>query len=213
MSSQYDIHAAKEAPAPGLIREWDFLETADSDTLRQIARARELTRQYFYSDYADIEKRTGILKELLGGMGENVAIDTPFHCDYGKNIFLGNDVVINMNCTFVDNKPIRIGDRVLIASNVQIYTSSHPVLPQERLVPDWKKECRTTFFRTYARPVVIEDRVWIGGGSILLPGVTIGENSVIGAGSVVNRSIPPNCVAVGNPCRVIRQFGSDRLEG
>lgn len=213
MSSQYDIHAAKEAFAPGLIREWDFLETADSDTLRQIARARELTRQYFYSDYADIEKRTGILKELLGGMGENVAIDTPFHCDYGKNIFLGNDVVINMNCTFVDNKPIRIGDRVLIASNVQIYTSSHPVLPQERLVPDWKKECRTTFFRTYARPVVIEDRVWIGGGSILLPGVTIGENSVIGAGSVVNRSIPPNCVAVGNPCRVIRQFGSDRLEG
>ncbi len=213
MSSQYDIHAAKEAPAPGLIREWDFLETADSDTLRQIARARELTRQYFDSDYADIEKRTAILKELLGGMGENVAIDTPFHCDYGKNIFLGNDVVINMNCTFVDNKPIRIGDRVLIASNVQIYTSSHPVLPQERLVPDWKKECRTTFFRTYARPVVIEDRVWIGGGSILLPGVTIGENSVIGAGSVVNRSIPPNCVAVGNPCRVIRQFGSDCLEG
>ena len=97
----------------------DFLETADSDTLKQIARTRELTREYYFSDYGDIEKRTSILRELLGGIGENVVIDTPFHCDYGKNIFLGNDVIINMNCTFVDNKTIRIGDRVLIASNVQ----------------------------------------------------------------------------------------------
>ena len=157
----------------------DFLETADSDTLKQIARTRELTREYYFSDYVDMEKRTSILRELLGGMGENVAIDTPFHCDYGKNIFLGNDVIINMNCTFVDNKTIRIGDRVLIASNVQIYTSSHPVLPQERLVPDWM-ERQTTFFRTYARPIEIENNVWIGGGCILLPGVTIGENSGIG---------------------------------
>ena len=189
----------------------DFLETADSDTLKRIARTRELTREYYFSDYEDTEKRTAILHELLGGMGENVAIDTPFHCDYGKNIFLGNDVIINMNCTFVDNKPIRIGDRVLIASNVQIYTSSHPVLPQERLVPDFR-ERRTTFFRTYARPVEIKDNVWIGGGCILLPGVTIGENSVIGAGSVVNRTIPPNCVAVGNPCRVIRQFDNNNTK-
>ena len=126
-----------------------------------------------------------------------------------ENIFLGNDVIINMNCTFVDNKTIRIGDRVLIASNVQIYTSSHPVLPQERFVPDWR-ERQTTFFRTYARPIEIESNVWIGGGCILLPGVTIGKNSVIGAGSVVTRPIPPNCVAVGNPCRVIRYFDTDR---
>ena len=110
----------------------DFLETADSDTLKQIARTRELTREYYFSDYGDMEKRTSILWELLGGIGENVAIDTPFHCDYGKNIFLGNDVII------------------------------------------------------------------------------IGENSVIGAGSVVTRPIPPNCVAVGNPCRVIRYFDTDR---
>ena len=87
----------------------DFLETADSDTLKQIARTRELTREYYFSDYGDIEKRTSILRELLGGIGENVVIDTPFHCDYGKNIFLGNDVIVNMNCTFVDNKTIRIG--------------------------------------------------------------------------------------------------------
>ncbi len=186
----------------------DFLETADSDTLKQIAQTRKLTREYYLSDYDDIEKRTAILQELLGSIGENVAIDTPFHCDYGKNIFLGNDVIINMNCTFVDNKPIRIGNRVLIASNVQIYTSSHPILPQERLVPDWR-ERRTTFFRTFARPIEIKDNVWIGGGCILLPGVTIGENSVIGAGSVVTSSVPGNCVAVGNPCRVIRRFDSN----
>lgn len=187
----------------------DFLETADSDTLEQMARARELTQEYYFSDYRESEKRYALLRQLLGGIGENVAIDTPFHCDYGKNIFLGNNVIINRNCTFVDNQPIRIGDNVLIASNVQLYTSSHPVLPEERLVPDWK-ERQTTFFRTYARPIEIKNNVWIGGGCILLAGVTIGENSVIGAGSVVNRSIPPNCVAAGNPCKVIRYFDADK---
>lgn len=183
--------------------ETDFLETATQDILDGIARARDLTREYYNSDYRDTEGRRSILRELLGSIGENVSIDTPFYCDYGKNIFIGNDVIININCTFVDNKSIRIGDQVLIASNVQIYTSSHPISAEERLVPDWKKK-GTTFFRTYALPVEIQDHVWIGGGSIILPGVTIGENSVIGAGSVVNRSIPANCVAVGNPCRVIR---------
>ena len=188
--------------------EKDFLETAGQDALKQIARARELTREYLFTDYLDTEKRSAILGELLGGIGENVAIDTPFHCDHGKNIFIGSDVIINMNCTFVDNMPIKIGNRVLVASNVQIYTSSHPVLPEERLVPDWK-EHKTTWFRTYARPVEIKDNAWIGAGSILLPGVTIGENSVIGAGSVVNRTIPANCLAVGNPCKIIRYFSTD----
>lgn len=184
-------------------KETDFLETAAQDILDGIARARELTREYYNSNYKDMEKRRAILRELLGSVGENVAIDTPFYCDYGKNIFIGNDVIINMNCTFVDNKPIRIGNQVLIASNVQIYTSAHPTSAEERLVQNWKEK-ETTFFRTYALSVEIQDHVWIGGGSIILPGVTIGENSVIGAGSVVNRSIPANCVAVGNPCRVIR---------
>lgn len=189
----------------------DFLETADSDTLKLIARTRELTREYYLSDYEDTEKREAILRELLGGIGENVEIDTPFHCDHGNNIFLGNDVIIGINCTFVDNAEIRIGNRVLIASNVQFYTSSHPVLPKERLVSDWKEK-GTTFFRTYARPIEIKDNVWIGGGSIILPGVTVGENSVIGAGSIVTRPIPANCVAVGNPCRVIRTFEEEEIQ-
>ncbi len=187
----------------------DFVETADNETLELIARTRELTREYYFSDYRDTEKRAAILQELLGGIGENVAIDTPFHCDHGNNIFLGNDVIIGINCTFVDNAEIHIGNKVMIASNVQFYTSSHPVLPQERLIPDWKEQ-QTPFFRTYARPIEVKDNAWIGGGSILLPGVTVGENSVIGAGSVVNRSIPANCVAAGNPCRVIRCL-HDRL--
>ena len=189
----------------------DFLETADSDTLKLIARTRELTREYYLSDYEDTEKREAILRELLGGIGENVEIDTPFHCDHGNNIFIGNNVIIGINCTFVDNAEIRIGNRVLIASNVQFYTSSHPVLPKERLVPDWKEK-GTTFFRTYARPIEIKDNVWIGGGSIILPGVTVGENSVIGAGSIVTRPIPANCVAVGNPCRVIRTFEEEEIQ-
>ncbi|MFG6368700.1 MAG: sugar O-acetyltransferase [Lachnospiraceae bacterium] len=181
----------------------DFLETADEATLNLIARTRKLTREYYFSDYRDTKERARILHELLGHIGNNVTIDTPFHCDHGDNIFIGDNVIIGMNCTFVDNKRITIGENVLIASNVQIYTSSHPVLPQERLVTDWK-ERNTTFFRTYAQSVEIKNNVWIGGGSIILPGVTIGENSVIGAGSVVNREIPANCVAVGNPCKVIK---------
>ena len=185
--------------------EQDFLETAGPQTLKQIAKTRELTRKYNRIEHGDTEARAAVLRELFGSIGENVEIDTPFYCDYGKNIFIGNDVIININCTFIDNRSIHIGNRVLIASNVQIYTSGHPVLPQERLVTDWKEK-GTTFFRTFAKPVTIEDGVWIGGGAILLPGVTIGKNSVIGAGSVVTHSIPENSVAVGNPCRVIRQI-------
>lgn len=114
-------------------------------------------------------------------------------------------MIINMNCTFADDREITIGDRVLIASNIQICTASHPVLPQERLIPEGTQE-HGSFFRTFAQPVEIQDNVWIGGGCIILPGVTIGKNTVIGAGSVVTRPIPENCAAFGNPCRVIRQF-------
>ena len=92
--------------------------------MKLIARTRRLTREYYMTDHEDAERRRAILEELLGEIGKNVEIDTPFYCDYGKNIHIGSDVIINMNCTFVDNKPIRIGSKVLIASNVQIYTSS-----------------------------------------------------------------------------------------
>ena len=187
----------------------EYFNGSDNVLSEMTLSAKRILKEFNNVDYGNSAKRYKLLKQLFGRIGENVCVDIDFHCEYGKHILCGNRVIINMNCTFVDNKPIRIGDRVLIASNVQIYTSSHPVLPQERLVPDWR-ERQTTFFRTYARPIEIENNVWIGGGCILLPGVTIGENSVIGAGSVVTRPIPPNCVAVGNPCRVIRYFDTDR---
>ena len=181
----------------------DFLETADSDTLKQIARTRELTREYYFSDYGDIEKRTSILRELLGGIGENVLIDTPFHCDYGKNIFLGNDVIINMNCTFLDDNQIIIGNHALIAPNVQIYTAFHPTHYLDRFGDS--VDTQFNFCKTMTAPVIIGDNVWIGGGAIIMPGVTIGDNVVIGAGSVVTKDIPSNVIAYGNPCQVKRE--------
>ena len=175
------------------------------EILETIANARRLTREYYLTDYKEKEKKNRILTELLGKLGDNVAIDTPFYCDYGKNIFIGDNVIININCTFVDNSKITIGNHVLIASNVQLYTASHPTAPKERLICDWQeKGC--AWFSTYSEPITITDGAWLGGGVIVLPGVTIGENAVIGAGSVVTRSIPDNCVAVGNPCKPIRYF-------
>ena len=164
-------------------------------------------KQLNETDYADTEQRKRIFHDLFGKMGEHVHIDIDFHCEYGKHIFIGDHVIINMNCTFVDNNRIDIGNGVLIASNVQIYTATHSTKVSERMVQNWSEG--EEICRTYALPVKIEDGVWIGGGAILLPGVIIGRNSVIGAGSVVTRSIPANCVAVGNPCRVIKQIESD----
>lgn len=183
----------------------DFLETGDPANIELSVSCRELTREYYLCDYRNEEERLTILKKLLGSIGENVSIGAPFYCDHGKSIFIGDHVVIGLNCTFVDNEEIHIGSRVMIAPNVQIYTASHPTLPQERLIDNWEKNS-PTFFRTFARPVNIEDNVWIGGGAVILPGVTIGKNAVIGAGSVVTKSIPENCIAVGNPCKVIKSF-------
>lgn len=166
-------------------------------------KTKRLLAQLNATDYADLERRQEILQEMLGGIGKGVHIDMDFHCEYGKHIFIGDRVVINMNCTFVDNNRIEIGSDVLIASNVQIYTATHSTNPRERMIHDWD---RGSICYTIARPVKIEDYVWIGGGAIILPGVTIGRNTTIGAGSVVPRSIPANCVAVGNPCRVIKKL-------
>lgn len=166
--------------------------------------ARKLLKEYNSLEYNQKEKKIQVLQEMFGHIGENVSVGLPFICDYGCNISLGNNVSINMNCTFVDCNKITIGSNVLISSNVQIYTSTHPVELKDRLVPDWNINSGEYFCRTYALPVTIGDGCWIGGGVIILPGVTIGNGTVIGAGSVVTKDIPPNCVAVGNPCKVIR---------
>ena len=167
--------------------------------------ARRLTREYYNIDYLDTDARCRILTELFGRVGTNVNIDVPLHCNYGKRTFIGDNVIVGLNCTFVDDAQIIIGNNVLIASNVQFYTATHATAPNERYIEDWQTK-GTKYFRTMSEPIKVCDRVWIGGGVIILPGVTIGENSVIGAGSVVNKSIPANCVAVGNPCRPVKFF-------
>ncbi|MDR2361610.1 MAG: sugar O-acetyltransferase [Prevotellaceae bacterium] len=169
-------------------------------------KTRKLLSQYNTLPYDDSMARYNLLKELFGSIGTNVSVGNPFICDYGQNIHIGDNVSVNMNCTFVDCNKITVGNRVLIASNVQIYTAAHPVELNERLTPGWTADSKKYFCQTFALPVTIEDGCWIGGGVIILPGVTIGKGAVIGAGSVVTKNIPENSLAVGNPCRVIRKL-------
>lgn len=169
-------------------------------------KARDLLLEYNQLKYDEKDKKKSMLRELLGSIGENVSVGMPFLCDYGRNIHVGSNVSINMNCSFMDVNKITIGDNVLVAPNVQIYTATHPIEAQERVIENWDKDSGKYFCRTYTKPVSIGSKCWIGGGSIILPGVTIGGGSVIGAGSVVVKDIPENCVAASNPCRVIRKI-------
>lgn len=190
-------------------KEYKYIETNSEKLCQMRIKSRALLKEFEALDFNDSEKKQLILKELFGAIGKNVPIDYKFHCEYGKNIFIGNDVIIGPNCTFVDNATIHIGNYVMIAPNVQIYTAYHPILPEERYISQ-RKEDDPIYFNTCADPVEIKDGAWIGGGVIILPNVTIGENTIIGAGSVVTRSIPDNCVAFGNPCRVDKFFDEIR---
>ena len=184
----------------------EYYNCHDEIFLEYKTQARKLLKEYHALAYEQKDEKTGILKQLFGSIGTNVSVGLPFICDYGRNIHLGNNVSVNMNCTFVDCNTITIGDDVLIASNVQLYTATHPVELTDRLTPDWCPGTGQYFCRTYALPIRIGNGCWLGGGVIVLPGVTIGDGSVIGAGSVVTKDIPANSLAVGNPCRVIRQI-------
>lgn len=160
------------------------------------ARARKLTFRYNNSHPDDLAERQEILRELLGEMKGRVYIEAPFRCDYGYNITVKGRLYINYNCVMLDCAPITIGENVMMGPNVGIFTAGHPVDPEIRLDG-----------REYAFPVTIGNNVWIGGNVTINGDVTIGDNVVIGSGSVVTRDIPPNVVAAGNPCRVIREIG------
>lgn len=179
----------------------ELYDCGDEELLTQWHKAKDLVKQYQQIDSADLNQKNKVLDELLGGHGENLWITPPFYCDYGCNIYFGNQCEVNMNCTFLDDNKIIIGDRALIAPNVQIYTAFHPLNARDRF-GKLKKEDSFAFCKTQTAPVRIGNDVWIGGGAILMPGVTIGDNVVIGAGSVVTKDIPSNCVAYGNPCKV-----------
>ena len=182
---------------------WIEFDSSAPELMSIIVRARKLTNEYNRLPADTGTERRRILEQLLGGIGENAYIDVPFYCDYGKNIFIGKNVYIGLNCTFVDNNEIVIGDNTLIASGVDISTATHPVSARERIIQDPN---RHNTYRTYSAPVKIGNNCWIGANATIIPGVTIGDNTTIGAGSVVIRDIPANCLAVGNPCRVIKEL-------
>ncbi len=179
-------------------------DCGDAELLEQWHKAKDLVRDYNQTDSKAAEAKKRILQELLGGSGENLWITAPFYVDYGNNIYFGNNCEINMNCTFLDDNKIVIGNNALIAPNVQIYTAFHPTNAADRFAEP-KEDGSFEFCKTQTAPVVIGENVWIGGGAIIMPGVTIGDNVVIGAGSVVTRDIPSNVIAYGSPCRVMRE--------
>ncbi|MCW6076066.1 sugar O-acetyltransferase [Clostridium sporogenes] len=184
----------------------ELYDCGDIELLSQWHRAKNLVRDYNQTNSENLEEKNRILTELLGERGANLWITAPFFVDYGNNIYFGNNCEVNMNCTFLDDNKIIIGNNALIAPNVQIYTAFHPINAQERF-GEAREDGSFEFCKTQTAPVVIGNNVWIGGGVIIMPGVTIGDNVVIGAGSVVTKDIPSNKIAYGNPCRVVRYNG------
>lgn len=180
----------------------EYYNTRDPELIEMYHRARKLLHQYNSLDSTLTEERNKILDCLLDYKGENVWIEAPFYCDYGENISVGENTFINVNCMFLDNNKITIGKNGLIAPYVQIYTATHPVKAEERIN---LKEGKAPYL-TSTKPVSIGDNVWIGGNTVIFPGVTIGNNVTIGAGSVVTKDIPNDVLAYGNPCKVVKQL-------
>lgn len=165
----------------------------DPDLQAERQEAKALLRRYNLSEA--LPERQTILQRLLGQIGRHSIIEPPFYCSYGQNTYVGDHVYLNFLCTIFDNNEVHIGHHVMIGPAVHIYTAAHPIQAEAR-IQGWEE----------AKPIVIEDNVWLGGGAILLPGVTIGRNAVVGAGAIVTRSVPANMVVAGNPARVIREI-------
>lgn len=165
----------------------------DEELVREREQARRLTRLYNQTTETDAEERTRLLQTLFGTVGEGVYIEPTFRCDYGYNIYVGKGFFANFDCVMLDVCEIRIGDNCFLAPGVHIYTATHPLHPLERISG-----------YEYGKPVTIGDRVWIGGRSVINPGVTIGNNVVVASGAVVTKDVPDNVVVGGNPARIIK---------
>lgn len=167
----------------------------DKELIQERQKAKELCYDYNNLRPSKVEERKAILKKLLGKTKENFWIEQPFVCDYGYNIEVGENFYANHNLIILDGNKVKFGDNVFIAPNCSFYTAGHPL----------DAETRNKGLE-YAKPIEVGNNVWIGGNVVVLPGVKIGDNAVIGAGSIVNKDIPANTVAVGNPCKVIKEI-------
>lgn len=172
----------------------ELYDANDPGLIQANQRARNLCQDLNATRAQETELRRSILQQLFGSGGDSARIHPPFYCDYGSNILLGEGVFFNFNCVILDVCQVKIGDFTLLGPAVQIYTATHPLNAEVRRSLESGK------------PVEIGSDVWIGGGAIICPGVKIGSKSVIGAGSVVTKNIPEGVLAVGNPCRVIREI-------
>ena len=172
----------------------ELYNSADKELVRKWKRANKLCNKYNRLDIDDEQERIEIIKELFSKTGKEFLILPNFYCDYGFNIEIGEKFFANHNLVILDANKVTFGNNVQIGPNCGIYTSGHPLDKEERRKVE------------FAKPIKIGNDVWIGGNVVVLPGVTIGDNVVIGAGSVVNKDIPSNSIAVGNPCKVIKEI-------
>lgn len=173
----------------------------DAELIAERQVCKDLCYELNHLYPSQLTERDALLRRLLGKTQKHFLIEQPFYCDYGYNIEIGENFYANVNCTILDGAKVTFGNNVFIAPNCGFYTAGHPLDVVQRNAG-----------LEYARPITVGNNVWIGAQVCVLPGVTIGDNSVIGAGSVVTKNIPPNSVAVGNPCRVIRTVTTPNQE-
>lgn len=175
----------------------ELYDPHDPELVQARSRARDLCQDLNATREGQQEERRRLLRDLFGSGGEDVRMQPPFYCDYGANVHLGAQCFFNFNCVVLDVCEVHIGDHVLFGPAVQIYTATHPF------------DAKLRREQEYGKPVEIGSDVWVGGGAIICPGVSVGSRTVIGAGSVVTRDLPGGVFAAGNPCRVIRAVADD----
>ena len=174
----------------------------DEELTEERERAKDLLFEFNKLKPSERKERNQIIKKLFHTVGENAWIESPFNCDYGYNITIGDNFYANTNCTILDCAKVTIGNNVLIGPNVSLYTPNHAIDADER---------KAGYERSL--PITIGHNVWIGGSVTIVPGVTVGDNAIIGAGSVITKDIPANVIAAGVPCKVIRPITEEDVKG
>ncbi|PWN67395.1 sugar O-acetyltransferase [Chryseobacterium oncorhynchi] len=187
----------KEKCAAGLLYNANY----DEQLIQERIACKDLCLEYNGLKNSDTESRNTLIKKILGSTKENLCIEPSFWCDYGYNIEVGENFYANHNLVILDCAPVKFGDNVFIGPNCSFYTAGHPLDAKQR-----------NEGLEYAHPITVGDNVWLGGNVVILPGVSIGNNTVIGAGSVVTKNIPENVVAVGNPCRVVKNIAEENTD-